>query len=91
MTKRPLSITIISWLFIAVGSIGLLDSIVSLFHLTAAQLPARPLDTLDHARLSIGRDTGGRVHALYGRNLGKMAAGCLVGIPRPLSVCCTRR
>lgn len=42
MTRRPLSITLISWLFIAVGGIGLLAGFTALLESTAPPRIAEP-------------------------------------------------
>ncbi len=70
MRKRPLSITIISWLFIALGSIGLVAGLLPHGGITAAQRLAE-LET--HWYVHVSRFAGilSGVLMLYGLNWGR--------------------
>ncbi len=67
MQKRPLSITIISWLFILFGSIALLSGVLPFVHMDAAQLAA---ELKSHWMVHLSRivEIIGGVFMLYGHN-----------------------
>ncbi|HJZ80905.1 MAG TPA: hypothetical protein VKD91_11185 [Pyrinomonadaceae bacterium] len=67
MNKRPLSITIISWLFIVMGSLALISGFVPNSHTTVAQ---RVADVPSHWYVHLSRivEIVGGVFMLSGRN-----------------------